>query len=230
MTKRFAVIGLGYFGENLALALTERGAEVIAIDNTMERVEEIRDKVAYSIMLDSSDERALRSQGLEDLDAVIVTIGENFESALLTCVHLIQFGCKRVIARSTAPIHTRILQSVGVETVVSPEEIVAERLSYSLVTTNLVDLVPLTDEYSIVTMTTPKWMAGKTLSELDIRRKFEVNLVTIKRKREVVGKNGVTRTEDYIAGVPKPDQRIEADDTLVVMGRDVDIQRMIEEW
>src|SRR5512133_4020175 len=141
MTKRFAVIGLGYFGERLASELTQRGAEVIASDNTMERVEEIRDKVAYAIKLDSTDERALRSQGLEELDAVIVAIGENFESALLTCVLLIQFGCKRVIARSTAPIHKRILLSVGVQTVISPEEIVAERLSYSLVTSNLLDLI-----------------------------------------------------------------------------------------
>jgi trk system potassium uptake protein TrkA len=229
MTKRFAVIGLGYFGERLALELTARGAEVIAIDNRIERVEDIKDKVACSIKLDSTDERALRSQGLEDLDAVIVTIGENFESALLTCVLLMQFGCRRVIARSTAPIHTIIFKSVGVDTVISPEELVAERLSYSLITENLLDLIPVTGEYSIVQVKAPSYMIGKTLADLDVRKRYDVNLITIKRTKKSVDKKGKEVIEEYIAGVPKADQVILQDDTLIILGRERDIQKLIED-
>ena len=242
MRKRFSVIGLGYFGQRLALELSQRGAEVIVIDNTLSKIEEIKNKVAYAVRLDSTDDNALRNQGLEDLDAVIVTIGEDFESALLTVVHLLQYKCKKVIVKSTSPVHTKIFKSVGVHSVISPEEIIAERLSGTLMTSNVLDSIPLTDEFRIVQIIAPERFEGKTLRELDLRRKHEVNLITIKRRiRRDADEQGQGRqaastsrdaesrtrffrgdqTEDEtetIIGVPMPETVIQKNDILVLLG------------
>ncbi len=228
MVKRFAVIGLGYFGERLARELSDRGAEVIVIDNTMSKIEEIKDYVAYAIRLDSTDESALRNQGLEELDAVIVTMGEDFESTLLTCVLCLQFKCKKVIARSTSPIHTKILKSVGVHMVLSPEEVVAERLSYTLMSSLVLDIIPLTDEHVILQVAAPSFTLNHTLMDLDLRRKYNVNLITIKRQAIVIRK-GREEREEHIIGVPLPETIILDGDILVLMGTEKDIQRLIEE-
>lgn len=223
MVKRFAVIGLGYFGSNLARALTRNGAEVIAIDNTLTKIEEIKDEVAYAVRLDSTDEKTLRNQGLEDLDAVIVSIGEDFESALLTCVLLLEFGCKNIIVKSTSPIHTRIFKSVGVHTIVAPDLDMAERLSGSLISTNILETIPLTERYSILQVKAPTFMEGRTLKELDLRREHHVNLITIKRK------SAEDAEREVIIGVPLPDTRIEKQDTLILMGEKDSIGRLVKE-
>ena len=226
MVKRFAVIGLGYFGSNLARELTRQGAEVIAIDNTLSKVEEIKDEVAYAVRLDSTDEKTLRNQGLEDLDGVIVSIGEDFESALLTCVLLLEFGCRNVIVKSTSPIHTRIFTSVGVQNIVAPDLAIAERLAVSLASANILDTIPLTDEYSIIQIRAPRFMVGQTLLGLNLRGAYDVNLITIKRQRTAPDGAGSSET---IIGVPRPDTVIEKNDVLILMGSRVSIERLVKE-
>ncbi|PLX32364.1 MAG: hypothetical protein C0600_02830 [Ignavibacteria bacterium] len=226
MAKRFAVIGLGYFGRNLARELTADGAEVIAIDNTVGKIEEIKDEVAYAVRLDSTDEKTLRNQGLEDLDAVIVSIGEDFENALLTCVLLIEFGCKNVIVKSTSPIHTRIFQSVGVHSIVSPDLDMAERLAGTLISTSILESIPLTDAYSINQVIAPQHMHGRSLKKLDLRKKHNVNMITIKRRGPAVGS---VQGLEHIIGVPGPDTVIEKDDILILMGKQEDIAHLVQE-
>ncbi|MDT8325728.1 MAG: TrkA family potassium uptake protein [Bacteroidota bacterium] len=223
MVKRFAVIGLGYFGSNLARELTRNGAEVIAMDNTLTKIEEIKDDVAYAVRLDSTDEKTLRNQGLEDLDAVIVSIGEDFENALLTCVLLLEFGCKNVIVKSTSPIHTRIFKSVGVHSIVAPDLDMAERLAGSLVSTSILDVLPLTERYSILQVRAPEYMVGRTLKELDLRREHQVNLITIKRR------STTDAEREVVIGVPMPDTTIEKNDTLILLGEKDSIGRLVKE-
>lgn len=238
MVKRFAVIGLGYFGTNLARELTSNGAEVIAIDNTMTKIEEIKDEVAYAVRLDSTDEKTLRNQGLEDLDGVIVSIGEDFENALLTCVLLLEFGCRNVIVKSTSPIHTRIFRSVGVHKVVAPDLDMAERLAATLISTKILETIPLTDKYSIIHIKSPRFMVGHTLKELDLRHEHNVNLITIKRGTGMKDNGDATAdraqeagTEELqdIIGVPMPETRIEENDTLILMGAQDSIGRLVKE-
>lgn len=226
MVKRFAVIGLGYFGSNLARELTRQGAEVIAIDNTMSKIEEIKDEVAYAVRLDSTDEKTLRNQGLEELDGVVVSIGEDFESALLTCVLLLEFGCENLIVKSTSPIHTRIFKSVGVQNVVAPDLAIAERLAISLVSKSILDTIPLTDEYSIIQIRAPQFMIGKTPQELDLRRAYDVNLITIKRMLKSTGPGDDSET---IVGVPRPDTIIQKNDILILMGSRDSIERLVKD-
>jgi trk system potassium uptake protein TrkA len=226
MVKRFAVIGLGYFGTNLARELTRQGAEVIAIDNTMSKIEEIKDEVAYAVRLDSTDEKTLRNQGLEELDGVVVSIGEDFESALLTCVLLLEFGCKNLIVKSTSPIHTRIFKSVGVQNVVAPDLAIAERLAISLVSKSILDTIPLTDEYSIIQIRAPQFMIGKTLQELDLRRAYDVNLITIKR---VLKASDSGHDSETVIGVPRPDTIIQKNDVLILMGSRGSIEGLVKD-
>lgn len=252
MRKRFSVIGLGYFGQRLALELSQRGAEVVVIDNTLSKIEDMKNKVAYAVRLDSTDDTALRNQGLEDLDAVIVTIGEDFESALLTVVHLLQYQCKKVIVKSTSPVHTKIFKSVGVHSVISPEEIIAERLATTLMTANVLDSIPLTEDYRIVQIIAPERFENKTLRELDLRRKHEVNLITIKRREQSSAQTGADRVDqpesahgqasrtrffrgieqidevETIIGVPLPETVILKDDVLVLLGRVEDVNRIVD--
>ncbi len=225
MVKRFAVIGLGYFGQNIARQLSRQGAEVIAIDNTMTKIEEIKDEVAYAVRLDSTDEKTLRNQGLEDLDAVIVSIGEDFDNALLTCVLLLEFGCRHIIVKSTSPIHSRIFRSVGVHQVVSPDLDLAERLSITLINPNVLDAIPLTDEYSIIQIRAPRYMVGRTLKDLDLRRTHGINLITIKRTKTTLLSGS---TFEEIIGVPMPETVIEANDILILMGEKKSIGKLTE--
>src|SRR5688572_22212713 len=122
MNFKFAVIGLGRFGTKIALTLSHRGAEVLAIDNDEMKVDNLRDDVAYAVTMDSTDVKALQSQRIQDVDAVVVAIGENFEALLLTTAHLQDMNVKRVIARAATPQQRMILEKMGVSEILSPED------------------------------------------------------------------------------------------------------------
>jgi trk system potassium uptake protein TrkA len=181
MTKKVAVIGVGNFGAHLAVTLAKQGAEVLAIDSSMDRLEDVKDKVTYTVRLDSTEEKALREQGLTELDAVIVAIGDDFEATLLTIVALQNIGVKRIIARATTKTHERILHHLGIEEVISPAVEAAERLADSLMYRGVIDSLELSSDYSIVEVSAPEAFIGKSLGELQLRETFDVNLITIKR-------------------------------------------------
>jgi len=114
MARHFAVIGLGHFGSSLAVELSSRNAEVLAIDNDIERLDDIKDRVAHTIRLDATEEKALRGLGLQEMDGVIVAIGDDFEATLLTVTQLQQLEIKRIIVRATTEVHERILSHLGI--------------------------------------------------------------------------------------------------------------------
>ncbi|MCK5573225.1 MAG: TrkA family potassium uptake protein, partial [Bacteroidetes bacterium] len=155
MAKKFAVIGLGHFGSQLAAELAAKGAEVLAIDDDLDRVDDIKDKVTYTVRLDATDESALRSQGIGEFDAVVVGIGDDFESTLLAVAMLQQVGVKRIIARATSSVHERILQHLGLSEVVLPSVEAAERLANSLLFEKVVDSFALSTDYTIVEAPAP---------------------------------------------------------------------------
>ncbi len=227
MDYRFAVIGLGRFGSRIARSLSDRGAEVIAIDAEESKVDELRDDVAYAVTMDSTDKKALESQRIQDMDAVVVAIGENFEALLLTVVHLLDMQVSRIIARASNKHQRSILEKMGVKEILSPEDevgiIVAERLLHPSVVTFL----QLPDEYEIAEIAPPKGVWNKTVSELKLRETYNLNLITIKRAFETE-KNGGLESEYHILGVPKGDTIIYDSDTIIILGTANDIQRFIE--
>jgi trk system potassium uptake protein TrkA len=229
MAKKIAIIGLGNFGTPLATTLTELGAEVLAIDTDFNVIEDIKDKVTVAVRLDSTDERALKAQGITEMDTVVVSIGAGFEDALLTIMNLVHMGVKRIIARSTSSVHKKILTKIGVSEVISPEEEISKKLASSLMHEDILDYIQLGSGYDIVQLKTPDAFIGKSIQELDLRIRFNVNLITIKKLiTSIDKKTSETEVSEKIIGVPSASTVLEKDDILILFGRGKDIQKLID--
>ncbi|MGB0915576.1 MAG: potassium channel family protein [Crocinitomicaceae bacterium] len=225
--SKFAVIGVGRYGSTIARRLAEKGAQVFAFDPNEEKIESIKDEVAFAVTLDATDMRALKTQNLDEMDAAVVAIGENFEATVLTCVHLLDIGVKRVIARASGDHQRLILEKIGVTEILTPENEVAYVVREKLLNPNIVSFLQLPDDHEIAEIRAPKGCVGRTIHDVGFRNKYEMTLITIKREYEVV-KNGEDCTEQHIIGVPKSDMVINYKDTLVVFGAAKSVERFIE--
>ncbi len=215
--KRFAVIGLGRFGMDLVRELAAEGAEIIAIDRKPAIINEIKDLVSVAVAFDSTNKAALIEQGVKDVDVGIVSIGEDFESNILTSLLLKEIGVKTIIARAMTKTQAKILQHLGIGEIINPEEDAAHRLAKRLSRPNLMDFIELAEHHVIVQIKAPAHFVGKSIIDLDIRKKYNVNLVAIKR-----GRKG---SKDII-NVPYAEDVIEQDDVLIVIGRDKNVDLM----
>jgi trk system potassium uptake protein TrkA len=182
--QRVAVIGLGRFGMNLARALAANRVEVIAIDRNHRLVEEVKDDVSLAVSLDATGEDALNSQEIPRCDVCVVAIGENFEASLLTATALKKLGAKKVIVRAQSATHAEIFRRLGADEVIQPETESGRELARRLAHPDLEDLIELSDGFTLVELKAPADFHGRTLEQLALRSKFNVNLVAIKRPRE----------------------------------------------
>lgn len=225
--KQFAVIGLGTFGARVARALIEKGAEVIAIDSDPKRVEDIKENVTQALCLDATDEDALKESGVLDMDAVIVAMGEQKEAAIIVTSILKRLGAGQVIARAASSLYARILKDVGADRTILIEEQMADQLAKSLLTPDLLEQIPLASNHSLAEIRSPRQIVGKKLGELDIRRRYGINVIAIKKRVPVITPEGETGFQEQINDLPGPEDIIEQDDILVVVGKDEDIERMV---
>ncbi|MGB8226181.1 MAG: TrkA family potassium uptake protein [Sedimentisphaerales bacterium] len=226
--KKFAVIGLGRFGRKLAATLTMSEAEVIAIDQNREIIEEIRDEVTHAVRLDSTDEDALRAQGIDKVNVAIVGIGQGgrgFESSTLTVVNLKAMGVPHIYARAESLIQGQVLSKVGATEVIYPEIESAQRWAYKLLTPQISDKIDLAPGYSLASVIAPASYHGKTVLDLQFRQKYGVNLVSIKRGEKAEG----VKQKGEIINVPLPDTVIYEDDILMIAGSDEDLARLPQE-
>ena len=180
--NKFAVIGVGRYGQTIAKRLAEKGAQVFAFDPDEDQIEGIKDDVAFAVTLDATDVKALQSQNLNELDAAVVAIGENFEATVLTCVHLMDLGVKRVIARASGDHQRLILEKIGVTEILTPEEEVAYVIREKLINPNIISFLQLPDDHEIAEIKAPKGCVGRTIDEVGFRNKYEMTLITIKRE------------------------------------------------
>ena len=230
--KRFAMIGLGRFGRKLAIALAMSGAEVIAIDKNREEIEQIRDQVSLAVRLDSTDEEALKAQGVDKVDVAIVGIGQGhgqgqgFESAILTVVNLRQIGVKTIYARAESLIAGEVFSKVGATEVIYPEIESAQRWAYKLIAPQIGEKIDFAPGYSLARVKAPASFDGKTVMDLQLRQKYNINLVAIKR-----GEHGTVKKqkEGDIINVPMPNTVIYQDDILMVAGSDADLAKLPQE-
>lgn len=227
MNVRYAVIGLGQFGRSIALTLAERGAEVMAIDQDLDIIEQLKEDVAYAVALDATDVRALQAQHIEEMDAAVVAIGEDFESLLLTTVILQELGVKRIIARAANRQQRSILEKLGIEEILSPEDTVGRSVAETLLQPNMRTFLSLPDEYEIVEIDVPRRICRQTLAAIELRKTYNLNLITIQRL--YTQSEGKEETESrHIIGVPTPDTLLLEEDRLILLGKKQDIQRFIE--
>lgn len=222
MKKKFAVIGLGHFGLNLSLHLMERNAEVLSVDFREERVELLRDRVSHTVVADCRDLRAMRQLGLQEMDTVVVSIGEDFESSVLATAHCQEIGVKHIVNRVVSPVHERILKLMKVTDLVLPEDDAAYQLSRRMTMTGVLESLELTNDFSIVEVKAPKYFVGKSVEQVNMRRKYNVNLVTVIRRTERTGLMtlGERDKKMEVLGVPTSDFVFSNDDILVIFGQE----------
>jgi trk system potassium uptake protein TrkA len=226
MKKVFAVIGLGTFGVKLSRSLIERGGEVIAIDNDIVKVESIKEEVHHAVCLDSTDEEAMKAAGVPDVDVAVVAIGERVEVSILTTAVLKRLGVGQIIGRAISPLQEQILRVVGATRVVNPEEHMGEQLATSLIAPNIYEHITLATGHSVAEVKAASALVGRTLGELDVRKKFGVNVVAIRKKVSKVNGRGEEVESDEVNDVPRPGDRIESGDVLVVVGSDEKIEKL----
>jgi len=214
---KYAVIGLGRFGAGLARALAGAGAEVIAIDRQSKPVERIRDEVTLAVRLDSTDEEALKSQGVREVDAAIVGIGDDFEASALTVAILKDIGVPYIVARAENEIQERILRSVGADDIASPEFESALRWAHRLQLPALGQYIELGEDHSLVSMKAPESFVAKSLLELDFRNIYGVNLVAIERPPAETDRPAGRKGRRTLI-VPTGKTTIQAEDVLVLLG------------
>jgi len=225
--SRFAVFGTGRYGTQIALSLAKRGAEVFTFDAKSEKAEHLKDEVALAVTLDATDKKTLVGQNVQDMDAAVVAIGENFEATVLTTLNLLDLEIPRIIVRANDKNQHRILQSLGVKEILSPESEVASVVSERLINPSIRGFLQLPDEYEIAEIKAPRNCQGRTLKDISLSSRYELRLITIRREfQEKV--NGEMKTTEHIIGVPQPDTEIRDTDTLVVFGPLKSVKKFLE--
>ena len=184
--RQFAVVGLGRFGRNIAKSLHEMGYDVLAIDKDMEKVQDCSHEVTHVVQADTTDEEALRSLGILNFDVVIVAIGDDTEANIMTTLQLKEIGVPYIVAIAKSPLQIKVLEKIGANRIVAPERDMARRVAYNLASTNIMDYIELSPKFSIVEIAVPKAIRNKTLSESNIRAKYGLNVVAIKRHDNLI--------------------------------------------
>jgi trk system potassium uptake protein TrkA len=225
--KTFAVFGLGSFGSEICRVLAEKGARVLAFDHRPEPVEKIKEIVKQARLLDSSDEDAIMGAPLDGIDVAIVAIGEDTEASILTTALLKNIGVPFIIARASSDIHMRVLKMVGATEVISLEIEEGRRVASRLLTTEALDTIPVTDDYSIVEFPVPESMVGKSLEKLNLRKVHQVNVIAIERFESAFDGEGNPAREERVI-LPDKDDILMHGDVLIVVGRNSDLESLSE--
>jgi trk system potassium uptake protein TrkA len=223
---QFAVIGLGAFGKKVAFTLAERGASVIAIDKNRDSVEEIKEQVSAALVLDSTDEEAMKAAGIKDVDAAVVALGDNQEEAILITAILKKMGISKIVARAINQLYAHVLKSVGADNVIILEERMGEDLAKRLLSPEIYQHVVLTTGHSLVEVEARPEFIGKSLRQLDFRRTFGVNVIAIQRRTPSVNDEGKVTYKVEVNDIPGPDDMVSKGDILVVVGADENIEKM----
>jgi len=215
MQKRVVVIGLGIFGFNIVRELHGSGFEVIAIDKGHDAVQRVRDCCTKAIQADGTDKEIMEEIGIQEDDVAIVSFGEDLAAATLTTLHLKQMKVRTIIVKAPNEEHKLILEKVGATEVMIPEKEIAHKVAKSLISPNMIDYLPLSDDYIISEMAPPNHFLGKSIAQLQLRSRHHINVIAI---RDIVS--------GRVQMVPGPDFIIKDGDILVVVGKEDEIRQI----
>jgi K+ transport systems, NAD-binding component len=213
--KRAVVIGLGIFGYNIARTLFENGFEVVAIDKNKDIIQKIRDHSTKAILADGTDQEIMNEIGVGEDDIAIISFGEDLAAATLITLHLKQMKVKNIIVKAPNEEHKLILEKVGATEVIIPEMDMAKKVAKSLVSPNMMDYIPLSEDYIISEMAPPNSFLGKTIRELGLRAKYSIEVIAV---RDVLSES--------VHMVPQADFVIKDGEVLVVIGKESDINKI----
>ncbi|MFA5887520.1 MAG: TrkA family potassium uptake protein [Candidatus Nanoarchaeia archaeon] len=211
MKKQFGVIGLGRFGTSVAITLENLGNSVLAIDRDSEKVDAIKDFVTAAKQVNAIDAAALREAGVANCDAVVIAIGEDIESSVLATLVVKELGIQRVIVKAKTDLHGKVIEKLGVERVIYPERDMGARLANQLVSSDVLEFIELSPEYSLEEVKACEDMIGKSIKEIKLREKYNIVIIALRRKNNV-------------SVLPHADEKISEGDILILIGATKDIK------
>ncbi|SFR84382.1 potassium channel family protein [Anaeromicropila populeti] len=210
--KEFVVFGLGRFGRSVAVTLAESGCEVLVVDDTQEKIQEMADIVTYAVKADVTDSETMESLGISNFDGAVVAIGQNLEASVMVTILAKELGIPYVLAKAQNELHAKILKKVGADAVVFPEKETGVRIAHNLVMGNFFNAVELSSTFSLMEIDALEEWDGHNLMELNIRAKYKINVIGVKKGN----------TLDIN---PSAEKVISKNDTLVVIGENEVLNR-----
>lgn len=212
--RQFVVIGMGRFGKQVATTLSDKGFSVLAIDKDRNIIEDLKDEVTHSAIADATEEESLKALGVNEFDVAIVAIGESLENNILTTAILKNLNIKTIIVRATTKLHENILIRIGATRVIMPEEEMGIRIANTIAAESLIDNIEFSEGYSIAQVKCPEEIIGHSLIDANLRAKYSVNVVAVKKIDED-GRESIT--------VPGSDYILKENDILIVVGKNEDV-------
>lgn len=211
--KSFVVIGCGRFGSSVARTLYDLGNEVMVIDISEDAIREISEEATYAVQADAMDEAVLKDLGLRNFDVAVISIGSDIEASIMATLVVKELGIKRIIAKAQSELHRKVLDKIGADKVIFPERDMGVRVAHNLTSTNILDFIELSPNYSIIEITAIEEWEDKTLGQLKLSTKYGLNVMAIKRGNKITVS-------------PSGEIMIEKDDVLVVIGSMTDIKKV----
>jgi trk system potassium uptake protein TrkA len=211
--SEYAVIGMGRFGRSVAITLHQLGHQVLAIDKNEEALRAVSDEVTHAVQLDATDEEALRGVGITNFDAVIVAIGDFIEESILTTLLLAELGVEKIVAKAVEDRQGKVLEKVGAHLVVYPERDMGVRIAHTLAAPGVLDYLEISPTFSIEELSVPEAMAGRTLGQLDLKARFGVSVLLIRRDSQLMIS-------------PAAETTLQTGDVLVVVGENRHLNRL----
>lgn len=218
----FAVVGLGSFGMKICQVISQRGGTVIAIDSQSERINRVKNQVAQAVVMDATDEAGYKRLSLEECDVAIVAIGDNVEGSILATALLKKAGVRYLVARAINPIHRQVLGQIGADEVINIEEDMGEQLAIKLIAPQILDYIPISERVSMAEIYCPRDFVGKTLEDIDLRKKVRLNIVAVKRDTVDVDEIGNAHSSEELI-FPEAKLELKPNDVLMVVGFNEDI-------
>lgn len=224
---KYIIVGLGSFGSSLGIALTSQGHEVIAIDSSMQKVEAYKEVISHTICMNATDEYTVNGLPIIDTDIVVVAIGEDQGANVMATALFKTLKARRLISRSINPLHEKVLQAIGVDDIFHPEKESAMRWAKRLSLRYFVDSFELSDDFSIVEISIPEALIGKTVAALQLEQQFMIKLLSTMRYEHYEDSFGRLQSKPNIQGLASPEQVLQAKDVLVVYGANKHINQFL---
>jgi trk system potassium uptake protein len=225
--KTIAVFGLSQFGYQVATSLSQKGFEIVACDIKEDIVDEIKDIVVQAVCLDAADEKAMRAANIDTVDMAIVAMGTNMQASLLTTALLQKMDVKDIYVRAFSPLQESILRSMGIKHILNIEMDMGIELANLISKRGIDRYIELSRSHSLMEINVPTAFVGQTLQGLNLRSRYRLNIVGIKRRTPFVTADGEIGFEEKMADVPDPHYQLSKDDLLIVSGTDQHLGRLI---
>ncbi|MBM4235601.1 MAG: TrkA family potassium uptake protein [Firmicutes bacterium] len=217
MRKQVMVIGVGRFGSSVALNLVELGHDVLVVDKNQDLIQQISTEVTNAVVANAASESGIQALGVNNFDAIVLAIGNDEQASILAAILLIEAGASYIVAKAQNDLHGKVLNKIGVHRVIYPERDMGHKIAHSLFASNIIDLIELSSDYSVVEVSAPQEMVGQTLKNLDLRARFGVSVIALRRNHG--SKTNIS---------PAADDRVMTGDIIVAIGENKALKKL--EW